>query len=442
MKSGRHLQTPADDSQAAAGGAVFRRSPSRRAGAPWEAFLPVVDGEPILSVGADLSEVSGPGLPWDCVHVCDPGEEEPGVHARTIEARALRGHVVRVKRADVARGRYCAVALGPGSHGFMDPRSLLGLVKAGGAVGWLGSAWSVPRRSLLERCGFDRARSYAVLPPGSGKIVLPISEGGCARAGLDLYTPGRWRNRVLVRMARWAAATGSQALLGWRQIVVARAPGHLDGDAFLLGWLSQALGCRIADATVYVAPQKLTLQLLTEGGRTSGVAKFARNPCGDERVRHEAEVLGLLARVKEVRGSVPCILAAGEWKGRAVQVQSALRAHPGRYSASPTARHVSFLSALACVDRREMTLRQWHCWPELLRWSRAHRLSSAQEAGAVRDALRLGAIGYDAVKHLVLCRIERRPPKLDLDVYPYLPRAWVATTCSASYMSLLEGGPS
>mgnify|MGYP000005842828 FL=1 len=60
--------------------------------------------------------------------------------------------------------------------------------------------------------------------------------------------------------------------------------------------------------------------------------------------------------------------------------------------------------------------------------------------GAVRDALRLGAIGYDAVKHLVLCRIERRPPKLDLDVYPYLPRARVTTTSTASYMSLLEGG--
>ena len=35
--------------------------------------------------------------------------------------------------------------------------------------------------------------------------------------------------------------------------------------------------------------------------------------------------------------------------------------------------------------------------------------------GAVKDALRLGTIGYDTVKHLVLCRIERRPPKLDLD---------------------------
>ena len=48
----------------------------------------------------------------------------------------------------------------------------------------------------------------------------------------------------------------------------------------------------------------------------------------------------------------------------------------------------------------------------------------------MKDALRLGAIGYDAVKHLVLCRIERRPPKLDLDIYPYLPRANVATTAA------------
>lgn len=57
---------------------------------------------------------------------------------------------------------------------------------------------------------------------------------------------------------------------------------------------------------------------------------------------------------------------------------------------------------------------------------------------AVKDALRLGAIGYDAVKHLLLCRIERRPPRLDLDVYPYLPKAHVETTSPGAYLSLLE----
>jgi transposase len=57
--------------------------------------------------------------------------------------------------------------------------------------------------------------------------------------------------------------------------------------------------------------------------------------------------------------------------------------------------------------------------------------------GAVKQALAMGAIGYDAVKHLLLCQIEKRPPKLDLDVYPYLPRAKVETTRAASYNSLL-----
>jgi transposase len=61
---------------------------------------------------------------------------------------------------------------------------------------------------------------------------------------------------------------------------------------------------------------------------------------------------------------------------------------------------------------------------------------------AVREALRLGALGFDAVKHLVLCRIERRPPRLDLGAYPYLPRVAVATTSAKAYMALLGGtGP-
>lgn len=63
-------------------------------------------------------------------------------------------------------------------------------------------------------------------------------------------------------------------------------------------------------------------------------------------------------------------------------------------------------------------------------------------AAGVSEALRLGAIGFDAVKHLVLCRVERRPPRLDLEVYPYLPRAKVATTSARAYLDLLaEGRP-
>jgi hypothetical protein len=60
-------------------------------------------------------------------------------------------------------------------------------------------------------------------------------------------------------------------------------------------------------------------------------------------------------------------------------------------------------------------------------------------AAAVRDAIARAAVGFDAVKHLVLCRIERRPPRLDMTIYPYLPKATVATTSARSYMDLLSG---
>src|SRR6266849_5416588 len=60
----------------------------------------------------------------------------------------------------------------------------------------------------------------------------------------------------------------------------------------------------------------------------------------------------------------------------------------------------------------------------------------------VREAIARGVISFDAVKHLVLCRIERRPPRLNLEVYPYLPHATVATTLAKTYLSLLAGGVS
>ena len=60
----------------------------------------------------------------------------------------------------------------------------------------------------------------------------------------------------------------------------------------------------------------------------------------------------------------------------------------------------------------------------------------------IKEAIARGVIGFDAVKHLVLCRIERCPPRLDLKIYPYLPQATVSTTSARSYMSLIAGAGS
>ena len=65
--------------------------------------------------------------------------------------------------------------------------------------------------------------------------------------------------------------------------------------------------------------------------------------------------------------------------------------------------------------------------------------SQQEVAAAVRDAIRLGALSFDAVKHLALCRMEGRPPRLNLELYPYLPRVRVGTTSARDYMTLLSG---
>ena len=79
---------------------------------------------------------------------------------------------------------------------------------------------------------------------------------------------------------------------------------------------------------------------------------------------------------------------------------------------------------------------------QVLRLLESFRLQEVH--AAIRDALRLGALSFDAVKHLVMCRMEGRPPRLDLELYPYLPRVRVNTTSAGDYMTLLsqEGGMS
>jgi transposase len=60
-------------------------------------------------------------------------------------------------------------------------------------------------------------------------------------------------------------------------------------------------------------------------------------------------------------------------------------------------------------------------------------------ANAALDAIRLNAIGFDAVKQLVIAKVERRPARLDLAAYPYLPAPNVRTTSAADYAVLVSG---
>lgn len=76
-----------------------------------------------------------------------------------------------------------------------------------------------------------------------------------------------------------------------------------------------------------------------------------------------------------------------------------------------------FIQVLRLCEKFEQTLVEW----------------------AVARALEMGAISFDAVKMIALARLEQRPPRLDLELYPHLPRAHVGRTNPRSYLGLLSG---
>lgn len=57
---------------------------------------------------------------------------------------------------------------------------------------------------------------------------------------------------------------------------------------------------------------------------------------------------------------------------------------------------------------------------------------------AALEAIRLGVIGFDAIKQLAIARVENRPARLDLSAYPWLPALSVKTTSPADYLTLVS----
>lgn len=74
---------------------------------------------------------------------------------------------------------------------------------------------------------------------------------------------------------------------------------------------------------------------------------------------------------------------------------------------------------------------------QVLRLSEVY--DEALVAAAALEAIRLGAVSFDAIKQIAHARTERRPARLDLSAYPFLPPARVTTTRPADYLSLLAG---
>jgi hypothetical protein len=77
---------------------------------------------------------------------------------------------------------------------------------------------------------------------------------------------------------------------------------------------------------------------------------------------------------------------------------------------------------------------------EFIQILRLTEIAAAEVVGIVIiDAIRRGVVGFDAVKQLLVARLEGRPVRLDPKAYPYLPTTNVQMTLAGDYTALLSG---
>ena len=73
----------------------------------------------------------------------------------------------------------------------------------------------------------------------------------------------------------------------------------------------------------------------------------------------------------------------------------------------------------------------------ILRLLEIHELNDVEQG--LKEALPLNVLSVDAIKHLILCRIESRPPSLNLIDHPNIPEVCVHTTSANDYTLLTNG---
>ena len=209
------------------------------------------------------------------------------------------------------------------------------------------------------------------------------------------------------------------------------ASGWLDGDQSILvlhhntlSWrrwhgamqeLERELQRRCFQAPIHATPHSATSSQLAKNNDLSSEQRSAVRAIdhygvvllsGGPGTGKTSTVLHMLLRALEHQPKLRARLAAPTGKA-ARRLQDAIRSHPKTASLPCTTLHRLLEARMGKKGKRE--------YVQVLRLLETFEMIHVH--GAVRQALDLGAIGYDAVKHLVLCRIERRPPRLDLDPY-------------------------
>jgi hypothetical protein len=355
--------------------------------APWKLLLPIDSEGQILAIGLNGIALASLARSWAKVdaYLCSTTD----IEWATEQGQSLEHdyQFERVKDIDAQKRHYAAIAINANLSNHSDCEKILNLLKPGGSAVWIGSSSEVPSPSILFKCGYADVRRYALLPPSSGKILLPIGSHELTKAGLKLYSPAKTFNRMLVQVAGFAATMRLQYLIGARQVVVARKPGALSKGEYFIDWVSQYMNIRVRDICIYSGWERLVVQLIDEQHKVLAIAKLAETIFGQRANQREMNVLRSIEHNFDLQGSVPKIIGTHVWQSHDIQLQNVAEIGVRRFTTKLMLAHMHFLISLGRMGRCEMTLNDWPRWKEICEWAHESSFKPTSEAIRLRDAV-------------------------------------------------------
>lgn len=204
---------------------------------------------------------------------------------------------------------------------------------------------------LLRGAGFPHIRRFAMLPSAAQpRWLIPLDPPGIAAAALALYRPVRTSRRVLHAAARAAARLGLHVWYRDELCIARRAASPIEQR---IASLFPGTTVRLAISTG--APgraqlRKLSMAVVSTGGRVLAFAKSGASPASRALVRHEAEVLRTLSAREALANRVPRLLFSGEVGDAWVHVQAPLAGTSAR--AELAAPEHALLAALRSAELR------------------------------------------------------------------------------------------
>jgi O-antigen/teichoic acid export membrane protein/thymidylate kinase len=200
-------------------------------------------------------------------------------------------------------------------------------------------------RRRLQRLGFPHVRRFAVIPDlHEPRWFIPLDNPTLSSAAFCLYTPFKFSARAKLFGTRAAIRFGLPLWYRHSITIATRRPSPLDG---LLDRLFPNADVHLALSSGSPGPDarsKPSLAILSGTGDPVAFLKIAGSPVAAALLRHEAEVLPVLARSSAPGDSYPRLLFAGDINGTYVLAQSPI---PGtRVGPDLTPAHHRFLSSL------------------------------------------------------------------------------------------------